>query len=859
MKGVRIVGCTLEGVSADGELEAERLYLAAVRRFHMEHLERARASAEMLGSEAAEATAEGIRDIVDEDAEADTAVRAAEVRNAAIRAMHAANRVRELEGKGTALAFGRFTTDAASGSSNSYVGRLSVFDGDETLLIDWRAPAAVPFYRATPLDRHGVRTRRQFHYDNHLTQDRGSRNTTEGGSSGELVGYSDDVLEIDAFDDPAEALNLRGEAAVLAAVASPTTGQMKPVVAMIQAEQDAIIRAPSNVPLIVQGGPGTGKTVVALHRAAYLLYDQREELSDRGVLIVGPTRRFLRYVSNVLPSLGETGVVSATPAELFPSRRGGVEADEATRLKGQPEMVGLLAKAVADRRRRPKEPLGLYYGSRRVVLRLATCVEIFERALRATTHNDGAEVFRSGIVDALVDAVYDPAFFSLDDATTTFVESREVRRYLLTHWPTLTPEQCLNDLLGSPALLESARRAAGLSRAQAERLAVPRVRERRLVRRLWADSDMPLLDELHHRLGLRARELTESKRTTERDVEDEFELAQAMDRANTMRDANDQVVSIHRVTGTLDLEESPDEVEILSLSADDEDTFAETAEAAVDPGTLVDRFKGDRAAMVGDVDPKELVPDVVDDLFSEGVSVVELASGDRSFRFGHVIVDEAQDLSAMQWRMVIRRAEPGSITAVGDLAQRTLGPVEKWSDLLPAMGLVNEMELSINYRSPLEVLKPAESVLAKYAPHLKMPRAIRQSGQPFRSVEVQSLRDELPSVLLDLLGTDKSEEQQLRTLALIWPTGIAPEARSPVEVAIDATVLAASGYEFLSVSSAECRGLEFDVAVVIEPLHFVSEPGGLAHLFVALTRATQWSVAVSTSPTGDLLGLPSVN
>ncbi|NNF54751.1 MAG: AAA family ATPase [Acidimicrobiales bacterium] len=842
-------------MSADGELEAERLYLAAVGRVHMEHLERARAAAEMLGTEAAEATAEGIRDIVDEDAEADTAVRAAEVRNAAIRAMHAANRVRELEGKGTALAFGRFTTDAANGSTKSYVGRLSVFDGDETLLIDWRAPAAVPFYRATPLDRHGVRTRRQFHYDNHLTQDRRSRASGQTGSSGELVGYSDDVLEIDALDDPAQTLNLRGEAAVLAAVSSPTTGQMKPVVAMIQSEQDAVIRAPSNVPLIVQGGPGTGKTVVALHRAAYLLYDQREELSDRGILIVGPTRRFLRYVSNVLPSLGETGVVSATPAELFPARRGGVEVDETARLKGQPEMVGLLARAVADRCRRPKEPLRLYYGSRRVVLRLETCVEIFERAQRGSTHNDGAEIFRSGIVDALVDAVYDPAFFSLEDATSTFVESREVRSYLLAHWPTLTPEQCLNDLFGSPALLESARREAGLSRAQAKRLAAPRVRERRLVRRAWADSDIPLLDELHHRLGLRARELTESVRTTERDVEDEFELAQAMDRANTMRDANDQVVSIQRVAGTLDLGAASAELEIVSLGAEEEDAFADTAEPEADPGTLVDRFKGDRAAMVGDVDPNELVPEVVDYLFSEGVSVVELAIGDRSFRFGHVIVDEAQDLSAMQWRMVIRRAEPGSVTAVGDLAQRTIGPVEKWSDLLPAMGPVNEMELSINYRSPAEVLSPAEAVLAKYAPHLKMPRAIRHSGRPFRDIEVKSVHHDLPSLLLSSLGEDRGEDQNLRTLALIWPPGTGAAARKKVENAIDATALAESGYELLSVSSAECRGLEFDVVVVIEPSQFASVPGGLAHLFVALTRATQWSIAVSTRSTGDLFDL----
>ncbi|MFW2380201.1 MAG: HelD family protein, partial [Acidimicrobiales bacterium] len=471
----------------DAELEGERRHLATIRAAHEAHLGLARESARLLGNEAADAAAEGIRDIIDEDAEADTAVRAAQVRQTAIRAMHAANRVRELEGQGSALAFGRFTTDSAE---HRYIGRISVFSGDDTLLIDWRAPAAVPFYRATPLERHHVRSRRQFHYG-------------EGGIDAELMGYSDDVLDLDLLSTSAP---LRGEAAVLAAVNSPTQGQMKSVVALIQSEQDAIIRAPANTPLIVQGGPGTGKTVVALHRAAYLLYDQRDELSDRGVLIVGPTRRFLRYVSNVLPSLGETGVLSAIPAELFPALRGHPQSTEVADIKGRAEMVSFLRAAVRDRQRRPTEGLRLFYGSRRVVLSASNCQRLFDRATRTATHNDGAELFRSGVIDALVDEVYDPAFFSVEDATESFVAHEEVRRFLLAHWPTLTPEQCLNDLLGSPGLMASAARTAGLTREDARLLERDRTKERDLARRRWADGDIPLLDELESVLGQRATE-----------------------------------------------------------------------------------------------------------------------------------------------------------------------------------------------------------------------------------------------------------------------------------------------------------------------------------------------------------------
>jgi DNA helicase IV len=811
-------------MSSDQELQSERSYLSSIRAAHKDHVQRAQESARLLGLEAADAAAEGIRDIIDEDSEADTAVRAAQVRQTAIRAMHAANRVRELEGQGTALAFGRFSADSGC---HQYVGRLSVFDGDETLLVDWRAPAAVPFYRATPLERHGVRTRRQFHYG-------------EGGADALLESYSDDVLDIEALTTES---SLRGEAAVLAAVNTPTQGQMKSVVALIQSEQDAIIRAPSNTPLIVQGGPGTGKTVVALHRAAYLLYDQREELSDRGVLIVGPTRRFLRYVSNVLPSLGETGVLSAIPAELFPALRGRSESRVLTNLKGRAEMVILLRRAVRDRQRRPREGLRLFYGSRRVALSVSSCQRIFDRATRAVTHNDGAEQFRNGLIDALVDEVYDPSFFSVEEATESFVRHDEVRRYLLSHWPTLTPEQCLNDLLGSPALLRSAGRAAGITGGEMGLLARERSRERDLDRRRWADGDMPLLDELESLLGQRATELTPSYRRRERDMEDEFELAEALDEAESTMGADGTIVRGQPVGGTLDLDEPT-----VPLATDYEPIDPSGAdEPMIDPGTLVDRFQGDRASMVGDVDPGELTPDVVDDIDLGGVTVVELATGERSFRFGHVIVDEAQELSAMQWRMIVRRAEPGCITAVGDLAQRTISPTQKWDDIVPDLGPMNEMRLTINYRSPAEVLRPAAAVLERYAPELAMPRALRTSLIPTELVLIGE--DPLSETILRVLKARPGAER--RTVACIYheSSGERVEAAS----AIAAEQASAAGYELIAVRSSECRGLEFDASLIIEPELFGTDPGGLASLFVALTRSTQWSAVLTAEPNQELI------
>ena len=499
----------------DPELDAERRVLDRIRRAQAAHIARATNQAERLATEAAEMTEDGIRDLYDEDAEVDAAVAAALVRQSADRAMHAIRRVSELRAAGRALAFGH-TTD--TDGDRTYVGRLTVTDGDDVLLIDWRAPAAVPFYRATPLEPRGVDRRRNFTYGD-----------TASAEAGELIGLSDELFDVEAATDE---LGLRGEAALLASITAPTREQMRSVVATIQAEQDAVIRAPADVPLLVQGGPGTGKTVVALHRAAYLLYAQREALSDSGVLVIGPTSDFLSYIAGVLPSLGETGVVSVTAPELYPGVRRGREEDPAVAaVKGRLDMAVLLANAVVDRQRRPRSALSVWYGARRVQLEPAVVQSLFDRARRHPTHNEGADAFRFETIEALVDEVFDPSFHNRDEARDHFRSSEAVTEFLLRHWPPLTPEEALNDLFGSPALLRSASRDTGLTAGDLASLVRPRAGYAEVDRIRWSDADIPLLDELLALVGISLAGRDDDDRIQERDEADEFQVAAAADDA----------------------------------------------------------------------------------------------------------------------------------------------------------------------------------------------------------------------------------------------------------------------------------------------------------------------------------------
>ncbi|MFT4989028.1 MAG: hypothetical protein ACI9BK_001802, partial [Acidimicrobiales bacterium] len=345
----------------------------------------------------------------------------------------------------------------------------------------------------------------------------------------ELVGYSDEVFDTERLGTTT---GLQGEAALLASLETDRTGQMSSVVATIQAEQDAVIRADSNEPLLVQGGPGTGKTVVALHRAAYLLYDQRQALAENGVLIVGPSTHFLAYISEVLPSLGETGVVSAVPAQLYPGVRKGLsEPVEVSAIKGQAEMVTLLANSVRNRQIRPTRDLLAWYGSDRVTMSSKILQECFDEASRLPSHNEAADRFRMSVIEAFSQQVYNPSFDNYGEAYRSFAASPSLKIFLLKHWPTLTPEQALNDLLGSPALLRKAAAGSGLSRAQVALLGRERVPEMELEDNRWSDADIPLLDELWHLVGGLPSAMAEEDRQRVRDARDEFEIAAMQDQS----------------------------------------------------------------------------------------------------------------------------------------------------------------------------------------------------------------------------------------------------------------------------------------------------------------------------------------
>lgn len=463
------------------ELELERASVKRIQAAHIEHIESARRYATGLADEASLLSEEGPREteaeLGDEDSEA--AAEAASARAASARVLLAWKRVRELEAAGDALAFGRMTTEEFG---TDYIGRMSVIDGDTVYLIDWRAPAAEAFYRATPLEPLGVSHRRHLHF-----------------TGSELTNYSDEVFDTDNIADHKA---LRGEAALLTTLAARSDGRMQTVVATIQAEQDAVIRASAKGPLLVQGGPGTGKTVVALHRAAYLLYADRAALAETGVLIVGPSTEFLNYISDVLPSLGESGVVSVTADRLFPGVLTDPDESEAVaNLKGSLAMADLLAHAVKARQRTPKEALVAWYGSRRIAISVDDLRAFRELALRQSTHNAGSGRFQRLIFERLIDEVHEPGFEGRNDIRDALVEAGDVDVFIEKHWPVLTPEELLNDLFGSTALLSSSCAAAGLDDHAAALLIRPRVKQRNLWRRRWYRSDVPLLDELLWLLG----------------------------------------------------------------------------------------------------------------------------------------------------------------------------------------------------------------------------------------------------------------------------------------------------------------------------------------------------------------------
>ena len=674
--------------------------------------------------EAMRATAESMRDSVLADGKGGTHA-AREEREIMVR--QSLERIERLNIGREALCFGRI--DRTDGE-RYYIGRLPVSDEHhEPLVVDWRAPVAEPFYRATGRHRMGLVRRRHF--------------TTKGRR---IVNIEDEVFDLDAANDH----GLVGEGALMAALERGRTGRMHDIVATIQAEQDEIIRAPMPGVLVVQGGPGTGKTAVALHRAAYLLYTHRFPLETQGVLVVGPNPLFLRYIEHVLPSLGETGVTLSTISGLVPNVAvRGRDSGRAARVKGDARMAAVITKAVRDRQRPLKRDIDIPFGAYSLPLRAETTANIV-RALRRRpgTHN----ARRRQLEQMVLRTLYDGYRNALDRArrsglrgSVSAIELEErdfvdiIRDEPTFHdaldrmWPRLLPEELLHDLFGARPLLELA--APNLS--PEDRASLERPRSSALEEIPWTEADLPLLDEAYVYLGPRR--------------------------------------------------------------------------------------------------PSKSQDDVIR-------------------TYGHIVVDEAQDLSPMQLRMLARRSLSGSMTVVGDIAQATgyWSPGD-WSqvlDHLPSRKPSRKVQLSVNYRTPAEIMEVAAGILRVVAPHLVSPSSVRQTDDRPVAYEVPA-----ESLAMEVANVARRERERLGEgiVAVIAPDSLVPSLDEALGLAgadLDAPITV--------VPVGTVKGLEFDGVVVVEPDAIVSEsPQGMRSLYVALTRATRRLAVVHSRPLPHALELPA--
>jgi DNA helicase IV len=643
-----------------------------------------------------------------------------------------------------------------------YIGRLGLRDDEhEPRLIDWRAPAAHPFYAATPKDPNGLIRRRHIY-----TRDR------------TVTGVDDDVFDLDRLPEP-DRRSLSGEAMLIASITAGRTGRMHDVVATIQAEQDRVIRASLQGVLVVQGGPGTGKTVAALHRAAYLLYTHRRTLERRGVLIIGPNATFLRYISQVLPSLGETDVVLTSMAELFPGVIAAPDDDPAAAaVKGDLKMVSVLRRAVRDRQQVPPGDLEVTADDVRMTVPLQTVLRARDRAraLRKP-HNVARKLFITELLGALAAAEAAALGRPLDPDDLPYSRARlwdepPVRAALDRLWPYLTPHRLVAGLLAEEGTLRRA--APVLSSAERSVVLRPDAPD------AWTVADVPLLDEAAQLLGSDDSAARRQRRAAERERRAEERYAREV-------------------------------LEITSLAGRTRPVDW------IDAATLADWNR----------DP------------GQQLTTAERAWADPSWAYGHVIVDEAQELSAMAWRMVMRRIPARSLTVVGDVAQRgSAAGARSWAQMLDpyVRGRWREEHLTVNYRTPAEIMAVAADVLASVAPGEQPPESVREEGVPPRAVRGLG---RTPQVVEEELAEMGAENGQSGRLAVIAPAARTAElARAlPAAVPGDRPEVLDSPVALLTVGQA--KGLEFDRVVLVDPAGILAQsPAGGHDLYVALTRAT---------------------
>ncbi|MFK0295181.1 HelD family protein [Streptomyces sp. NPDC090442] len=656
------------------------------------------------------------------------------------------------------LCFGRL---AFRDGRDHHIGRIGIRrdDADHTpLVIDWRADVARPFYLATGHTPMGLRRRR------HLT--------TEGRR---VTALHDEILDL---ADSQRTGHEDADAILLASLDAARTGRMHDIVQTIQADQDRIIRASHHGVLVVEGGPGTGKTVVALHRAAYLLYAHREQLARRAVLIVGPNPAFLGYIGQVLPSLGETGVLLATPGELFPGVTAtGVDTPRAAEVKGNLATAEALARFVADRQSLPEPTLVIAHDDGELHLDAEIAAAARQRA-RATRlpHNLARPHFAFQVIDALTaqlaerigaDPYGGPNLLGPDDLAQlgkAVATSREVHDAIEELWPTLTPQRLVADFLADPVHLPDAD-AEAIRRTGGD----------------WTPADVPLLDEAAELLG------------------DDDSAARAAAEAERQE-------RIAYAQGVLDLSYGSRTQEF--EDKDDEDSEVLAAHDLIDADRLAERQEE-----------------------ADHRSAAERAAADRTWAFGHIIVDEAQELSPMLWRLLMRRCPTRSMTLVGDPAQTSEpGGCGSWETIL-APYLEDRWEhvrLGVNYRTPTEIMTAAAEVPRATDPSFVPPTSIRSTGVPPWAHRT----DDLPAAVAEAVARETRRDGRGR-LAVIAP----PERRAELAAALP-TASAGPVPDLTSpvvlLDPRQAKGLEFDTVLVAEPAEF-----GTSDLYVALTRATQ--------------------
>jgi hypothetical protein len=642
-------------------------------------------------------------------------------------------RLRALRRFGLDLCIGRMV--GADNPEPVYVGRRGLTDSaGRRLLLDWRSPAAEPFFGATHANPMGLASRRRYRW-----------------TRGRISDYWDEVFTADGFEGHAA---LDDQSAFIASLGSSRSSRMRDVLGTIQADQDAIIRAESRGALVVDGGPGTGKTVVALHRTAYLLYaDPRLGPRRGGVLFVGPHQPYLAYVSDVLPSLGEEDVQTCTLRDLVPEGAAAtVETDpDVARLKSSADLVKAIEAAVRFYEEPPARPMTVTTGESDIRLSADDWAEAFEAAGPGTPHNEARDEIWEELLTILMEK-YD-GDEPEDLVRRSLLQNRELRTAFNRAWPLLEATDLVADLWSVPAYLRKC--APWLSPDDIRKL-------QRGDAQAWTVSDLPYLDAARQRLG--------DPETSRRNRRHDATVAVERERMATVVD---ELIEAHAYDDGEGVLSSLRQLDLQDALVD---------EAAL-PGAEPDRLAGP---------------------------------------FAHIVVDEAQELTDAEWQMLLLRCPSRSFTIVGDRAQARHGFTESWQERLERIGLdrITMASLSINYRTPEEVMAEAEPVIRAALPDANVPTSIRSGGVPVRHGSVSDLHS-------------------------ILDTWLAAHADGTACVIGDPTFPPTSRVRSLTPELS--KGLEFDLVVLVDPEAFGEGIEGAVDRYVAMTRATQQLVILTSS------------